>query len=201
MAGPIGREIFGAAQILLLVFNMGSHILTFTIMMNTVTNHGTCTIVFGIVGLALCFICTLPRKLGEVSYMAIVSFMSITAAVTVTMVGVGIEKPGHGIIDVTRPVSFQEAFLAVTNIIFAYSGHVSRPGVSEGTLLTRALNRSPSSVSYLSSATQRSTQRRFTSSKQSTPPCTSSLRPSRTTMPAATLLLQLWAQPPLSFAR
>ena len=127
LAGRIGREIFGGAQILFLVFVMGSHILTFSIMMNTVTSHGTCTIVFGVVGLLVCLVCTMPRTLHKVSYMAIVSFISITAAVVVTMIGVGVERPGNGKVDVTEKSTFSAAFLAVTNIIFAYSGKTSFP--------------------------------------------------------------------------
>ena len=122
MAGPIGREIFGAAQLLFLVFIMGSHVLTFSIMMNTVTNHGTCTIVFGVVGLVVCLICTMPRTLDRVSYMAIVSFASIVGSVVITMVGVRVERPGEGKVDVVVHSGFADAFLAVTNIIFAYSG-------------------------------------------------------------------------------
>ena len=122
MAGPIGREFLGAAQILFLIFVMGSHILTFSIMMNVLTTHGACTIVFGFVGFIVCLICTLPRTLRNVSYMAIVSFISIIAAVVVTMAGVGVEKPGAGKIDLTRQSSLYEAFEAVTNIIFAYAG-------------------------------------------------------------------------------
>lgn len=101
---------------------MGSHILTFTIMMNTLTNHGTCTIVFGVVALIVCFVCTLPRTLHKVSYMSIVSFISIIAAVTITMAGVGVEKPGDGKINATKHTEFSEAFLSVTNLVFAYAG-------------------------------------------------------------------------------
>ena len=54
--------------------------------------------------------------------MAIVSFISIVAAVVITMAGVGVEKPGAGQIDVTVKSSLYEAFEAVTNIIFAYAG-------------------------------------------------------------------------------
>lgn len=122
MFGSIGREIFGAAQILFLVFVMGSHILTFSIMMNTVTSHGTCTIVFGIVGMIISLVFTLPRTLKKVSYMAIVSFISIFAAVMVTMIGVDVERPGNGRVDATVKTSFYEGFGAVTNIIFAYAG-------------------------------------------------------------------------------
>lgn len=71
LLGPIGREIFGAAQIIFLIFVMGSHLLTFSIMMNTVTDHGACTIAFGIAGMVICLIFTLPRTLHNVSYMSV----------------------------------------------------------------------------------------------------------------------------------
>lgn len=122
MAGPIGREIFGAAQMLFLVFVMGSHILTFSIMFNTITGHGTCTIVFGVVGALLSLICTLPRTLLNVSYMAIVSFFSIIGAVMITMVGVSVERPGNGKVDITVQSNLYKGFLATTNIVFAFAG-------------------------------------------------------------------------------
>ena len=125
MAGRWGREIFGAAQILFLVFVMGSHILTFSIMLNVLTGHGTCSIVFGFVGFIVCLICTLPRTLKRVSYMAIVSFISIIAAVVITMAGVGAERPGNGKVDVTVQSNLYKGFVAVTNIIFAYAGMTS----------------------------------------------------------------------------
>ncbi len=122
MAGPIGREVFGGAQMLFLVFVMDSHVLTFSIMMNTLTNHGTCTIVFSLVGMIVSLICCLPRTLHKVSYMAIASFVSIIAAVLTTTIGVGIESPGNGSVQATIHTGFQPAFLAVTTIIFACSG-------------------------------------------------------------------------------
>ncbi|KAL9127413.1 MAG: hypothetical protein Q9217_003709 [Psora testacea] len=125
MLGPIGREVFGTAQMLFLVFVMGSHVLTFSIMMNEVSNHGTCSIVFGLVGMAVSLVCCLPRTLHNVSYMSIVSFISIIAAVVITMAGVGIQKPGDGKVDVTVQSNLYKGFLAVTNIIFAYAGHVA----------------------------------------------------------------------------
>lgn len=71
IAGAIGREVLGAGQLLFLIFIMGSHILTFTVMMNTVTEHGTCSIVFGVVGLVVSFVCSLPRTLKGVSWLSI----------------------------------------------------------------------------------------------------------------------------------
>ena len=70
LMGPLGREILGTGQLLFLVFIMGGHILTFTKAMNTLTNHGTCTIVFGIVGMVISFICTLPRRMMSITWLA-----------------------------------------------------------------------------------------------------------------------------------
>ena len=68
--GPIGREVLGLAQLILMVFNMASHVLTFSVMLNTVSEHGTCSIVFGICGMIVCFVGNLPRTLRDVSWMS-----------------------------------------------------------------------------------------------------------------------------------
>ena len=124
MLGPVGRELFGAAQIIFLIFTMGSHVLTFTIAMNAITSHVTCTIVWGVVGMIILWILTLPRTLKKVSYLSIVSFISITAAVFITMIGVGIERPDPTV-QPTVATPFASAFASITNIIFAYAGHVA----------------------------------------------------------------------------
>lgn len=71
LLGRVGREVLGAAQIIFLVFVMGSHVLTFTVMMNTLTEHGTCSIVFGVVGLIVSLVFTLPRTLKKVSWLSV----------------------------------------------------------------------------------------------------------------------------------
>lgn len=114
-----GREFLGAAQVIFLVFSMASHVLTWTICLNTLTNGATCTIVWSVVGFVLFWICDLPRTLKGVSYMSFVSFASITIAVIVTMAYLGADPPDP-FISVTRPVALRTAFLSVSNIIFAY---------------------------------------------------------------------------------
>lgn len=69
--GAIGRELFTFAQVVFLIFLMASHVLTFSIMLNTLAEHATCTIVFTIVGMAVSIICTLPRTLLKVSHLCI----------------------------------------------------------------------------------------------------------------------------------
>lgn len=121
LMGRFGRELFGIGQLLFLIFLMASHILTFSVVFNTITNHGTCTIVFGVVGLVVSFIGALPRTMGKVYWMSMASCISIVTATVVTMIAIGVQAPDHVHVNVTTKVSFQDAFLAVTNIIFAYS--------------------------------------------------------------------------------
>lgn len=96
-----------------------------SIMMNTLTEHGTCTIVFGVLGLIVSIACCLPRTLFNVSYMSIASFFSIVAAVLITMIGVGVEKPGDQKVAVTVPSDLATGFGAALNIVAAYAGHVA----------------------------------------------------------------------------
>lgn len=126
-AGAIAREFGGAAQTIFLVFSMASHILTWTICLNTLTNGATCTIVWGVVGLVLFWICDLPRTLLNVSWLSCVSFVSIVTSVLVTMVALGVINPGQGQFRGTAPpgTPFASAFLSVTNIVFAFAGHVA----------------------------------------------------------------------------
>ncbi|KAK4948101.1 hypothetical protein LTR10_013155 [Elasticomyces elasticus] len=121
----VAREFFGAAQTIFLIFSMASHILTWTICLNTLTDGAPCTIVWGIVGLVVFWICDIPRTLLKVSWLSCVSFLSITTAVIVCMAGIGARDPSHGHFKAAQTAPFTTAFLSVTNIVFAYAGHVA----------------------------------------------------------------------------
>ncbi|KAJ5871718.1 uncharacterized protein N7529_004071 [Penicillium soppii] len=129
LMGPIGREIFYVGQLLFIIFLMASHILTFSVLFNTITNHGTCTIVFGVVGLIVSCIAALPRTAEKVFWMSTISALSILIATIVTMVSIGVQAPDNVQNDITTSPTFQEAFLAVTNIVFAFIAHVSFFGI------------------------------------------------------------------------
>ncbi|KAF2091649.1 hypothetical protein K490DRAFT_32850 [Saccharata proteae CBS 121410] len=125
MFGPIGKEIFGAAFIIFCVFCMASHLLTWTIAMNTITGHATCTLVWGVIGVVVFFLLTIPRTLKNVSYLSIASFISIGSAVILTMIALGISPAKGAHIEATLDPSFSNAFLSTTNIVFAYACHVA----------------------------------------------------------------------------
>ncbi|KAJ5296078.1 hypothetical protein N7508_010899 [Penicillium antarcticum] len=142
LMGRFGRELLGIGQLLLLIFLMASNILMFNILMNALTNHGTCTLVFGVVGLIICFLGALPRTMDKVYWMSVASFLSVLVATIITMITVGVESEGWVPNEVTTTVSFREGFLAVTNIIFAYLAHVAYFGFMSETEDPRTFNKS-----------------------------------------------------------
>lgn len=54
-----------------------------------------------------------------------VALISITAAVLITMIGVGVDPAPNLHLDATTTISFSAAFLSVTNVVFAFAGHVA----------------------------------------------------------------------------
>lgn len=69
--GRPGRVIGEVMQTLLLVFIMAAHVVTFSVMMNTLTDHALCTIVFMVIGAVVSFLATIPRTLKANSYVSI----------------------------------------------------------------------------------------------------------------------------------
>ncbi|KAH8196262.1 hypothetical protein TruAng_009564 [Truncatella angustata] len=126
LMGRFGREVFGAAYVIYCLFFMASHLLTFTIALNVLSRHGVCTIAFGVVGVIVFSILTIPRTLKNVSFLSIVSFASIMSAVLLTIIALGV-SPDAAYEDmkaVYRP-NFPTAFNSICNAVFAYAGHVA----------------------------------------------------------------------------
>jgi len=68
----LGRELGGACQLGFMIFSMASHILTWIICFNTITGGATCSIIWGVVALAVFWLIDLPMTLKNVSYFSIV---------------------------------------------------------------------------------------------------------------------------------
>lgn len=126
LMGNLGRRVLGVAQLLFFVFVMGSHVLTFSIMMNVLTGHRNCTILYASIGVLISFVLTLPRRLERLSHLSSVSFVSILGAVLVSMVSVSTSTVKSGSIAVFSPrPTVHDACLAFANVVFAYAGHVA----------------------------------------------------------------------------
>ncbi|GCB22318.1 N amino acid transport system protein [Aspergillus awamori] len=100
--GRIGCEILGAAQLIFFVFIMGSHILTFSVMMSVLTGYSGCTVLFSVAGGLPSNVFTIPRRLESLSFLSSVSFASVLGAVFASM-----------------------SIISIANIVFAYAGHVA----------------------------------------------------------------------------
>lgn len=142
--GPLFQEIFGWAQVVFQVCVMASHLLTWTICINTLTDSSTCTIIWAVVGVAIFWVLNLPRTLKSASWTSITckfpsllllvahhhhilityiftACISILVATLMTVGDVAVGRPiGSGTIEITRQVPFTNAFLAVTNIGVAF---------------------------------------------------------------------------------
>lgn len=141
--GRVGREVFGAAFVIVGIFVMASHLLTWTIVLNTLSNHGTCTIVFGVVGIVVFALLTVPRTLKNVSFLAIIceyhitlchlakaeqiqAFMSIMSAVLITIIALAVSpRASYDTMSATLHPSLPTAFNSISNIVFAWSGHLA----------------------------------------------------------------------------
>jgi hypothetical protein len=128
--GRFGKELTGVMFALFLILLVGSHALTGTIaFINIVSNYATCALVWGVVSMVILLVLALPPTFHDFAILGYIDFVSIIAAILVTMIATGIQAhdaPG-GLSAVDWSVwpkpgtTFYEAFLSTTNIIFAYS--------------------------------------------------------------------------------
>jgi amino acid permease len=126
IAGPIGREVMAVSQVLILVFIMAAHVLSFSIAMNVLTGHAMCSVWFGLIGMLLSFALGLPRTMKAISFLSVFSCISVIVAVSVAMIAIGVSKPDMGNIVAVRPdVPLVKGLGPVMNIILAYAGHVA----------------------------------------------------------------------------
>lgn len=131
IAGRFGYELVGAMFVLQLVLLVGSHCLTGTIAFSTIvdiTKTGTCSLVFGGVSAVLLLLVAIPPSFAEVAILGYIDFVSIVIAIGLTIIATGVEAAKHpGLSNVAwsawpkEGLTFADAFVAITNIVFAYS--------------------------------------------------------------------------------
>lgn len=128
--GRFGKELTGVMFILLLVLLVGGHTLTGTIAWIRIVNDNTvCALVWGVISAIILFVLALPPSFAEFAILGYIDFASIIIAIGICIIATGVEagKQAGGLSAVDwsvwppPDVSFYEAFLSVTNIIFAYS--------------------------------------------------------------------------------
>jgi hypothetical protein len=126
MMGKFGYELIGAMFVLQLTFLVGSHTLTGTIAFLNLSNNGVCSIIFGVVSAIILLLLALPPSFAEVAILGYIDFVSIILAIGITIIATGVQRTESGTASdwsawPAQDVTFVKAFIAVTNIVFAYS--------------------------------------------------------------------------------
>jgi hypothetical protein len=128
MMGKFGYELVGVMFVLQLTFLVGSHCLTGTIAFLNLTDNGACSLVFGVVSAIILLLLAIPPSFAEVAILGYIDFASIVLAIGITIIATGIQRPETtGLVAATwsawpkENISFADAFIAITNIVFAYS--------------------------------------------------------------------------------
>ncbi|KAK5129618.1 hypothetical protein LTR08_003017 [Meristemomyces frigidus] len=132
MFGKAGLWFGKVVQTLLLLFIMGAHIVIFGVMMNTLTEHGLCTVIFMALGALVSFFVSMPRTFKDTSWVSMGSCVSIATATIIAMVAIGIKGPGVGNSFAVTPAaltSFSDGAMAASNIILAYNGQIGFPAI------------------------------------------------------------------------
>ena len=120
--GPIGREVLSFGTIVFAVFATGGQILAGQIALGALSDNKLCLMLYTGIFAIPTLIFALPRTLDQLSWLSIPSVISILVAGIVGMVGAGINFPIANF-DVAVTTNFTNAFISVTNPVFAYAGH------------------------------------------------------------------------------
>ncbi|CEH18139.1 amino acid [Ceraceosorus bombacis] len=138
----IAYEVTGIMLLLNNILLIGFHILTFGKILNTLSDHGTCTVVFTAIGAITGILMSLPRTLNHLTGMSVVSAVCMGIAIILFLVFAGIEAnplygyggtwPAAG--DVVRTTAFPppgttwvECLQAALNIVFLWVPQILFP--------------------------------------------------------------------------
>lgn len=127
--GRFGKELAGFMFAALLILSTGSHALTGAITLETISDTGTCSVVWSVVSAVVLFFLALPPSFAEFAILGYIDFASIVLAIGVTIIATGVSATdapgGMAAVDwnvwAPETTTYYSAFLSVTNILFAYS--------------------------------------------------------------------------------
>lgn len=128
--GKFGYELSGAMFALYLAMVVGSHALTGTIAwIKIIDQPQVCALVWSIISAIILFVLALPPTFSEFAILGYIDFVSIVAAILITIVATGVNAHtapgGLAAVDwslwAPEGLTVYEAFLATTNVVFAYS--------------------------------------------------------------------------------
>ncbi|KAF8078414.1 transmembrane amino acid transporter protein-domain-containing protein [Lyophyllum atratum] len=123
LGGPLAREILSLGTIIFAIAGTGSELLSGQQALSTLSNNRLCAIYILLIFSFATLLVALPRTLGRLSWLGLLSVFLITLAGVVAMIGAGLNPTPGRSIHASITTNFNEAFLAITNPVFSYAGH------------------------------------------------------------------------------
>jgi len=123
MFGPIGREILAAGTVVFAIMATGGQLLAGQIALQTLSDSKLCLMVYTGIFAVATLILSFPRTFDQLGWLSIPSVLSILFAGLVGMIGAGVNPVSGRTISLFLSPSFNEAFISITNPVFAYAGH------------------------------------------------------------------------------
>ena len=121
--GPIGREVLAFGTVVFAIFATGGQLLAGQIALASLSDNKLCTMLYTGIFAIPTLICSFPRTFDGLAWLSVSSVLSIIVAGIVGMVGAGLHpEPGREI-DIVRTTTFYDAFISITNPVFAFAGH------------------------------------------------------------------------------
>ncbi|KAJ9419618.1 hypothetical protein FOXG_07078 [Fusarium oxysporum f. sp. lycopersici 4287] len=130
--GRIGYELFGAMYALYFTFVAGSAMLSISVALNALSEHGACTAIFVAVAAVVSFCLSSIQTLGRISWIAWVGASCIITSVFVCAIAVGLQdRPAAAPKDLGEwksdykifgNPSFTDAISACSTLVFTYAG-------------------------------------------------------------------------------
>jgi len=129
LKGKVGRFFCSTGMCLFLIFLVGAHCLAGSIAVESWSSHHFCRLLGAILFAIIGFIFSLVRTLRGVSYLSVVSILSICCSLLFTGIALVVQKPTDTLFQppkaVVTNVSFTSCLVSVMDIIFAYAGHLA----------------------------------------------------------------------------
>ncbi|KAJ5210208.1 Amino acid transporter transmembrane [Penicillium cf. griseofulvum] len=128
MFGRWGYEILFMMLCLELLLSAGSHCLTGAIAFTNITGSNLCSVIFGFISAIILLLFAVPPTFSDMAILGYIDFASIIIAIGITIIGTGVAASNSTGLQAVNwsawpkdNLTFSEAFIALSNIIFAYS--------------------------------------------------------------------------------
>ncbi|CAG9997151.1 unnamed protein product [Clonostachys byssicola] len=130
LLGSFGFYLFSFGFVVQLLLVVGSHCLTGKTAIVAITSSNICSLVFSAISTIALILLAIPPSFSEVAILGYIDFISIIAAIGVTIIATGVDSPTRHSAWSAWPkdgTTFAESMTAIMNIVFAYGFAVTMP--------------------------------------------------------------------------